>query len=235
MKILVSEFNGKKFVYRGGTTDENCVREVLLRQEYKNRNVPFYVEPGEVWLDLGAHIGTFTMYAYSCGVKHVTCFEGNEDNYALLEKNCPDATLYKKYFTHSTEVSLPVYKPTRGNDFYRFTVIKNKRLSGRVDNFYAGDFKGKLDGIKMDIEGSEFGLIDNRILPESSKLVMEYHFSKDGSMQNFFNRMDILRETYGKVYYQHSIEKLRDKGTKEYPGFYDIKVFCIGGIKHEIQ
>jgi len=122
---------------------------------------------------------------------------------------------------------VPVFKPTKDNDFYRFTAIRNKRPAGFVDNFYAGDFKEKVDGVKMDIEGSEFDLIEKELLPKARKLVMEYHFSKDKSMKNFFRRMDILRTAYKTIYYQPSIERLREKGTEKYPGFYDIKVFCI--------
>lgn len=227
MKIKITKYKGRKFFYRVGTTDENCIKEVLITESYKNRNVPFYVEKGEIWLDLGAHIGTFTLYAYALGVKKVICFEGNEDNYQILRKNCPDAEIHKQFFTASKELSLPVFRPRKASDFYRFTIIKNKRFDGFVDNFYAGDFKEKIDGIKMDIEGAEFELIDKRLLPASKKLVLEYHFSKDKSMRNFFDRMAILRENYDRVYYQPSIAKLKEKGVQKYPGFYDVKVFCV--------
>jgi FkbM family methyltransferase len=227
MNIKIAKYKNRKFFYREGSTDENCIKEVLINQSYKNRNVPFYVEKGEVWLDLGAHIGTFAIYAYTLGVKEVICFEGNEHNYQLLKKNCPEAKIYKQFFTASKELKLPVYKPIKKNDFYRFTILENKRFDSFVDNFYAGNFKEKISGLKMDIEGAEFDLIEKDLLPDAEKLVMEYHFSKDKSMKNFFERIDILRSIYGKVYYQPSIEKLRNKNVERYPGFYDIKVFCI--------
>ena len=227
MKIKTTKYKGRRLFYRAGTTDENCIREVLVAQSYKNRNVPFFVEENETWLDLGAHIGTFAIYAYSMGAKRVICFEGNEYNYQLLRKNCYEAEIHKEFFTASKEPKVPVFKPIKANDLYRFTAIRNKRPDGFVDNFYAGDFKEKVDGIKMDIEGSEFELIERGLLPEAKKLVMEYHFSKDKLMSNFFRRMDMLKSHFKKVYFQPSIEKLRAKGTEKYPGFYDIKVFCI--------
>jgi len=227
MEIKAVRYNNRKFFYRFGTTDENCIKEVLVTKSYKNRNVPFYIGKGETWLDLGAHIGLFTIFAYSMGVEKVICFEGDEVNFQLLKRNCPEAEKHKKFFTASKEPKVPVFRPIKVNDFYRFSIIKNKRPVGFVDNFYAGNFKDKIDGIKMDIEGAEFELIDKGLLPASKKLVLEYHFSKDKSMRNFFDRMLLLEEDYNKVYYQKSIAKLKEKGVEKYPGFYDIKVFCI--------
>jgi len=87
-------------------------------------------------------------------------------------------------------------------------VIKNKRPYKTLQNFHASGFNFNVDGIKMDIEGAEFELIEQGLLPPSKKLVMEYHFSKDRSFRNFVMRMNILKKRYNNVYYIPSLHTI---------------------------
>ena len=82
-----------------------------------------------------------------------------------------------------------------------------------------------VDGVKMDIESSEFGLIDKEFIPKCNKLVIEYHITKDRSFDNFFNRVDILKKHFKTV---HIIKSLAETPRDSmYDGFYDQTIFCI--------
>lgn len=204
--------------------------EVLKQRCYRNTRYNFDVESGEKWLDLGGNIGAFGLYAISRGAS-VTSYEPDEDCFEILLMNYNNNfsqmqfNAYNTAISHQKESKLTFYKGGKENDRYRTTLIPNTKDKIVLKNLYAGNISNqKFDGIKMDIEGAEFGLIDNDLLPQSNKLVMEYHLTKDKSMVNFHKRMDILRKKFNKVLYMPSLD--RGYPNDIYPGFFDRIIIC---------
>ncbi len=231
MELSILEMNGFEIAIRDNTTDLNCLKEVLGKC-YKNKTLDFNVEQGESWLDLGGNIGAFGLYCELNGAKKVTSYEPFEENFNIMEANYSHNLKHTKFEIINKAVTadenelIEFFKASKETDRYRYSVIKNARPFMTMDNLYAGKIKNQFfDGIKMDIEGSEFELIDQDLLPKCNKLVLEYHITKDKSMRNFHNRMDRLREKFRTVHYFKSLDSFDPNGN--YPGFFDRMIFCI--------
>lgn len=91
----------------------------------------------------------------------------------------------------------------------------------------------QFDGVKMDIEGSEGELIDQWLLPKCNKLVMEYHSSRDKSIENLRRRLEVLRGRFEVVSYPPEYDRIiAAGGNTSYEGnqltYFDRMVFCMG-------
>ncbi len=246
LKTKTYELDGRELTahYRPGTSDEDVLREVVDRQSYARRSVGFDVLPGESWLDLGANIGAFVIYAALRGAAHVHAFEPMPDCFELLEKNaraCRPAmivALSKFVVTNRKDTAIPFYTKNNPLNHWRGTIVEVQGYEkvGELPNVYAGDlgvgFDGAAhyDGVKMDIEGSELGIIDDDLIPPCSKLVMEYHICRDErNLPRFRRRMAKLRKRFKNVRYPASVEKEK---LPEWPGLYqgrfDFLVHCWG-------
>ena len=76
-----------KFVFRKNTSDENVIKEILEKKAYSKKKIDFKIEPDDVWLDGGSHIGVFGLYAAQNGAKKVYCYEPETENYKILQEN----------------------------------------------------------------------------------------------------------------------------------------------------
>ena len=123
------------------------------------------IKKGDIVLDLGANIGYYTLIAARSVGKHgkVFSFEPDPNNFAMLEKNVEindyrNVTLVQKAISDKTGKS-KLY--LCGNDASCHTICDPKddwRLikieSTRLDDYFK-DYDGRIDFIKMDIEGAE--------------------------------------------------------------------------------
>lgn len=217
--------------HRVGSSDERALKEVIDQHVYRKAKIGFDVEEGETWLDLGANIGSFCAYAILRGASHVEAYEPDPSCFNLLEMNMHDlpVTCHNTAVSASESPTLQFWKGRSDSDFYRGSVTSAAKPHpcGTVRNIHPSSIpKKRWSGIKMDIEGAEFDLLDLDLLPKSEKLVMEYHIIKDRSMVNFHRRMNKLRERYVKVDYIKSLD--RGYPNDEYPGKFDRIVFCMG-------
>lgn len=74
----------KGFAFREGTCDENVYRSVVELNEYR---LPEKFEPGDVIIDVGAHIGSFAKACVDRGAGKVVCLEPDIENFIQLRKN----------------------------------------------------------------------------------------------------------------------------------------------------
>ena len=70
---------------RANTSDELVYREIYEESGYEQHGVT--PKGGDVWIDLGSHMGLFTFRALQLGAKHVHCYEPNPQNFELLKRN----------------------------------------------------------------------------------------------------------------------------------------------------
>lgn len=64
---------------------DNVVTTIIAVDEYELGDQNF--EPGDVIVDVGAHVGVFSALCYHRGSRAIHSFEPNEDNFRLLEQN----------------------------------------------------------------------------------------------------------------------------------------------------
>ena len=218
---------GIKVYYRPEEGDEAIFKEVVEGAAYRRSSASFDVEAGEHWLDLGANVGAFAVY---CRLRKATavCYEPEPGCFKLLKKNAPKFELHNAAVTGFKEASLDFFgsnRPTHARG--TVSAVRGYVGLGQVDNVYGGTLIGQpVDGIKMDIEGSEGLLIDKWLLPKCKKLVMEYHTSRDPSVENLKRRLSILQRKFKQVAYPPEYDRAIESGAEEYRSHFDRMVYC---------
>ena len=218
--------------YRPDTSDERVLREVLFTSPYRRKRLGFEVEAGEKWLDLGANIGAFVIYCRWRGATVVEAYEPDLSCFTILRQNTTSETAcYCVAVTASREPSIPFWRSKTPTDHHRATAFGMKRaqMAGMFANFH-GEFllKRSYDGVKMDIEGSECGLLDAGYIPQCEKLVLEYHTWRDPSTENLHRRIDFLRSKFKVVHYPPEYDRMLQSGYKETTTYYDRTIYCMG-------
>lgn len=233
LKILTKKYEGLTAFYRKGeseegSSDESALAEVVERRTYRKPSLGFDVLPEETWLDLGANIGSFALYCRLRGAKAI-CYEPDPACFKLLQKNAPNFELHNAAVTASKSPEIQFFKSSNPENFYRGTILEVKGYIPLppVANIYAGTLKKlKVDGIKMDIEGSEGALIDLGLLPKCRKLVLEYHTSRDSSVHALRHRLALLSERFAHVHYPKAYSEAIASGQDTYRPRFDQLIFC---------
>ena len=143
-----------------------------LRLSIKKTHEPFEtalfnkeVRPGDIVLDIGAHIGYFTLrFAKKVGnTGKVFAFEPDPESFAILKKNV-ELNGYKNVILVNKAVSdrnarLKLYLSEYSTSDNRLYESEDTRNSVEVDTIRMDDYftnkQQKVDFIKMDIQGSE--------------------------------------------------------------------------------
>lgn len=136
-------------------------------EEYETKVFKKYLKKGDVVLDIGAHIGYYTLLAASIvgDTGKVYAFEPNTKNFSLLKKsveenNFKNVILINKAVAEvSGEVTLFIDKKNTGD--HRVYDTKDDRETTKISSISLDDFfkkeSKKINVIKMDIQGSEAG------------------------------------------------------------------------------
>jgi FkbM family methyltransferase len=133
--------------------------------EFEIELVKKEIKPGDTVLDLGANIGYYTLiFAKLVGKSgKVYAFEPDPNNFALLKKNVKingynNVVLINKAVSNKTE-KLKLYLCEDNNGDHRIYDSHDGRKcieieSVKLDNYFK-DYNGKVDFIKIDIQGAE--------------------------------------------------------------------------------
>jgi FkbM family methyltransferase len=230
IRAMLEKIGLTDVAFRPGTSDERVLNEVLFKTPYRRRKIDFDVEAGERWIDLGANIGAFALYCKLRGATAV-CFEPDPGCFGILTQNNPPELCNQVAVTHHTGNTVPFWGALSPLDHHRSTAYPMKRSprhpSGELPNLY-GDFLASIeaDGCKMDIEGSEGGLLDAGFIPKVKKLVLEYHLWRDPSMANLRRRLDYLKSRFSVVHYPPEFDRMLASGYETNQSYYDRLIFC---------
>ncbi len=151
-----------KLVFRGKTTDRNIFKEVFELNEY---NISAFNEDSVI-VDVGSHIGSFSLKSFSLGAKKIFCFEANTENFILCNHNCSlyDIKVYNKAVRGNYNLNKVGSRP--GNNIN----IENMNMGG-LSISHGDDIEvisledivklvgGKISILKLDCEGSEYPII----------------------------------------------------------------------------
>jgi FkbM family methyltransferase len=231
-KYTARLYEGIRVFYRPDTSDERVLKEVIDKRCYRRPSVGFEIETGEKWLDLGANIGAFAVYCRIQGATAV-CYEPEPVCFSVLLKNAPEFKCYNTAITNSRDRSLEFWMSKDQTNCYRGSCIpskaKNSRklLPDKISNLYGGILrKQSYDGVKLDIEGSEGGLIDDWLLPKTQKLCLEYHLSRDPDLRKLDRRLKILRQRFHIVSYNPELDRLVGSGKRYGKSWNDRVIWC---------
>lgn len=218
--------------FRRGTSDEAVLVEVIEKKCYRRASVGFDVQPGERWLDLGANIGAFAVYAKLKGASSIECYEPEPSCFELLNINAGEfAVCHHGAVTVQRDKTINLWTSSIEGNNYRGTIIRGKGRMNKepiqVPNIHVSNLGSGFDGIKMDVEGGEFPLLDEDKLPNCDKLCFEYHTSRDSSMSRMKRRINKLKMMFDVVSYTPGLDKMMAMGGSRKP-FCDRMIWCMG-------
>jgi FkbM family methyltransferase len=206
MNLSTVEVGGMKFAVRPDSSDLKAIREVIERKSYRRKTFELN---DAAWLDFGANIGAFTVLVGRLGSR-VVAFEPDPESFYILKRNVElnglvgRVELVQAAVTHDVAVkSLTLHQNSKNRNFWRNSVI-HKWRGGTSVEVPAVYWKNAVrDGwsCKMDIEGSEMGVIEQMSERKFNKLVFEWSFDIDGSIPRFVSAVGGLRGVYSNVVY----------------------------------
>ena len=204
LKMLILEyFKSKKTIYIPSVKIYAKCNYFTLTTliEIYNRELYKELKNLDCVLDVGSFIGESSIYLIQNNNKKVVSIEASSDKYKLLKKNI---FFYKdkivglnKALVNSNEKIIEFYS-SGAYDFCSST-ISQKRLKYKeeVETIHVKDLISQydFDGLKMDIEGGEFELLDfyleNKEKFTFKKGIIEFHFSVD-----FEKRLKVFEEFF---------------------------------------
>lgn len=207
-KLELIEANGLQFWVRPDTSDAKAVKEVVDKKAYGKYG--FGPIAGETWLDIGANIGAFTVWAAAHGVE-VHAFEPDPVSRAITRMNV--RANHQRHLVHvygaalvgrqTDEVLQLSVNAARGN-FWRNSLYHQWRGGFLIDvkTVELDRFLRRLERrepkpwpacLKIDAEGAEMDLIEHSDLNLWGRCVLEWSFDIDRSVPRFTAAMDKLR------------------------------------------
>lgn len=178
-KTHTYKVNGYRITARcTDSTDPTAIREIFIYKCY-TKYVP--LEKKDIVMDIGAHIGCFSVLAGSI-CKKVFAFEPWEESYTLLRINVKNNALenvecFKKAVTDKNTKYVKFFLHKKWNGCNSTIPVKGFGESIQVENQNLHEFleTNKISFVKMDIEGGEYELIPVLIEYEVPKMVFELH------------------------------------------------------------
>jgi len=231
-----------KIHYRPETTDEKVIEEVIEGNEYQKKKIGFVFEADDVWLDLGANIGTFAMFVLSMGAS-VICVEPEPSNISMLRHNL-QSNFKRDYQILQCGVStkrgkMPLYLCNGDYNKYRHSMTMSsgrKHISVDVKpldvlwHMKCTRTNQAVNAIKMDIEGMEIELLEKYgdKMGHLKKLVFEYTFDADPSIPRFMHIIHLLQKSFTIVKFKNQLSQLHRRKETVY-NYYPLctTVFCL--------
>jgi FkbM family methyltransferase len=173
---------GLRFVSRGPHDDE-VYREVVEARCYEKPRLGFSVRRGERWLDCGANVGAFAVWAEKKMGAEVFGYEACSENTVVASENLRvngcrsnvQTAFVSDRLGGVSSVSFNERTPARSSSIAKGVqrFVKNVSLADEIE-------KHKPHGLKIDIEGGELPILDAGIpLDGIRAMAVEYHFRFD--------------------------------------------------------
>lgn len=160
---------GLKIFYRENSIDKEVIDEIFDNDIYLQRVPEYRPKASDVIIDIGAHIGTFSM-KMSPKVSKVFAFEASRETFELLKKNVEanhldNVKVYHCAVAKSTGTAILYHDLELGNWGHSITAELSSS-SEQVPSISLNDFIEqeqlmKIDYIKFNCEGAEFDIIHN--------------------------------------------------------------------------
>lgn len=171
----------KNIIIRKNTSDQHIFNSVFKKNEYNINKL----SPNTIVVDIGSHIGCFSLKAYEMGARHIYAFEANIENFIVCEYNTKPYNIknfnnavrgnytvkaFDSYFNKNNNSPTLNYGglPLRKGDSIKTITLEDIiTLVG-----------GHIDILKLDCEGSEYSILyeSNRDIFNNIECILgEYH------------------------------------------------------------
>jgi FkbM family methyltransferase len=183
----LDEISTGDLLIRAGTWDSSIFETVFAHEEYGKLDFT-----GKTVVDIGAHIGAFSMLAAVRGARRVLAFEASAENHALLVVNCEPFPMVECHHgaVWRSDVGPGVLHWRRAANPENTgggTVVDCAAICGspavadsqEVNRIPFDEIvrrAGTVDLLKIDAEGSEYPiLLTSKTLDRIGEIVGEYH------------------------------------------------------------
>jgi FkbM family methyltransferase len=195
-----------------------------IYEPYETELISSIIKPGNIVVDIGANIGYHTLiFAKLVGPNgKVFAFEPEPTNFRLLEKNVSvngysNVTLEQKGVSNRNEKK-KLYLNRWHSGFH--TIYKSEQRANldtveietvSLDDYFS-NYRGKVDFIKMDIEGSEITALEGMqtILQRQNNIKLLVAFNPSAILQYGYKpeqQIDLLMSNGFRVYFANSQTK----------------------------
>lgn len=183
-KLLVARYCEKEnFTLREETNDHIIFKEVFIDNSYE---LPASIK-GETVLDLGAHIGSFSLLSLTRGAKQIVAVEPDPKNFEVLTRNLsPYAStvlINKAVWKNNRDdvsvcglSSLPSHIKTVEN--CQPSKVCKKTTPVTIEEIFSQTDIETIDFLKTDIEGAEievFSTLPREFFKRINKITGEWH------------------------------------------------------------
>jgi FkbM family methyltransferase len=196
-KICALKFNNAKEVFTRNQSDTDVVNEVINGDCYLLNAMKQRGFQPRVIVDVGAHIGTFSVLAHSLWPEaRIISIEPNAESFEVLKQNAPFATLFNLAIGDPGEANLVAAEGQPGSSFVadvdwqdtanwksqadhrKFELSVTVKCEIFENILTQAGIDRDIDLLKLDCEGGEFHLL--RLLPQAlasriKNIVGEYH------------------------------------------------------------
>ena len=188
---LVQADSKTRFNVRVNTSDILVVWEIWKAKIYDDPKFP--IRTGDVVVDLGAHIGGFSVRAAQRAAPgKVYAYEASRSNFDMLAENRSLNGLENLHAHHAAvsekrgemEFFLPGDNGALGSLLQDANSPREKVRAMTLADILSENNIERVDCLKMDIEGAEYGILANcsrETLERIRYIVMEYHEFMDDS------------------------------------------------------
>jgi FkbM family methyltransferase len=192
-QVLYETKTGIRFAARAGTTDINEALVLLSGREYPPLLLNISAVENPVVMDCGAHIGLFTLFVKTLNASaRVYAIEPVPQNLRLLEENLrlngiAGVTIVGKAL-HSRSGDLALYVNERDFDMASTAAAAQRGAreitvaATTLPDLLRDQRIAAIDLLKMDVEGSEYEIVDSAFAALSEKakrIVFEYHLTAE--------------------------------------------------------
>ena len=220
---VTTEYGDSQFMVYGDTEieilansgDSFIIDEIWKKHEYEDCTY----DKDDVWLDLGAHVGSFAIWA-SPKVKQIFSFEPDPRQLFYFKRNAErngirNVVLNEGAVTWDDRETAVLYVKDKGHRAENTLFPVRGRKEVHVDCWNINQLIEELhpNKIKMDIEGPEVEVteaITDKNWDSIEEIVMEFHFRQHKDWPHFtkYNRiLDVLKKHFGYLEYAENPKK----------------------------
>jgi FkbM family methyltransferase len=182
--VIVKLRNGLKIKLRTNSTDLQAFFNVWIIQEYQ-REHGFKINTDDVIIDIGGHIGLFTLYCSQfCRNGKIFSFEPIRENYEILLENIKQNDIRNvkpsniAISNKNGKICIYLSDDQAAHSFYKVGEKSIEIETTTLENVIRSEDIEKCNLLKLDCEGAEYDIIDSLtddITKKIEKISLEYH------------------------------------------------------------